>query len=155
MNQTGFTIALLVCLTDSAFAGCESQTKIFGDATVAFMCPADAAAQEGIAAPSEGGNVSVVEKMPVAEAVETEPPLPAMKPASETVDVQAAAAGTPAVKPGKAVSARVKPAKTVARPVKSKKAKSNTRKTATRQKGRIVHIEKPSLGRRIVQFFGM
>jgi hypothetical protein len=155
MNQTGLTIILLVCLADSAFAGCESQTKIFGDATVAFMCPADAAAQDGAALPSQRENVLVVEKIPAAEAVDTEPSQAAARSVSETVDVQAAAAGTPAVKPGKAVSSRVKPAKTVARPAKSKKAKSNNRKTATRQKSRIIHIEKPSLGRRIAQFFGM
>lgn len=154
MNRIGFTLSILISMTGGAFAACESRTDTLSAGTVAFMCPADTAPAIDPGHPSESENVSVVEKIPDADTAVPAMPQVTETPLSKAAEVKTVAARTPADEPAKAVSAPIKPDKKTTRLIKSKKAKPNIRKTAKRKKGRIIHLDKPSLGRRIVQFFG-
>ena len=70
----------MCCLPGSAFAACESQTDKLKTGTVAFMCPAEEAAQSQPAEPSAPANVSVVEKAPEPIPAMPAAPLPADDP---------------------------------------------------------------------------
>ena len=155
VNRTGLIIFAVFCLPGSAFAACESQTDKLKSGTVAFMCPADEVAQDQPIQPSASANVSVVKKAPEPIPAMPAAPLAVEDPAVEAAGVEPAADTSPAAEPVKARSASAKPGKKATRQSKSKKkVKTASRKSTAAKKGRIIHLEKPSLGRRIVQFFG-
>ncbi len=156
MNRTGLILIAVFCLPGSSFAACESQTDKVQSGTVAFMCPADQAVQDQPIQPSAPSNVSVVEKAPEPIPAMPTPTLPEEDSATVETAVEPVADTAPAAEPVKSRSADSKPSKKSKRSAKSKKkAKPVARKSATAKKGRIIHLEKPSVGRRIVQFFGL
>lgn len=158
MNRTGLFLIALLGLPASANAACDSPTANLKTRTVAFMCPAEAMPQEKAVEPSATGNVSVVKKVVGAVPDLPLPSTPADDLEADAVDETASITPVPAENPIKTNSSAAKPDKKAKSKSKSRsKAKSKSKKSKPKSKaksGQIIHLEKPSLGRRIIQFFG-
>ncbi len=157
MKYIGFGLALipLVCWTPGAAADCKSPTDELQSATIVYRCPPSDKPVDAAKVIVEPGNVSVIEKkadpVKLAEPVPAEPARPQSKPGP--VEVKTVAAKPPQaealrIKPSSAKPAQAKPRKAAARSTKQKRSKSTAQKQP-----QIIHLEKPSIGRRIIQFF--
>ncbi len=155
MKRIGLIIVAMFCLAGSAFAACESPTDKLKSGTVAFMCPPEPEPQVRVVVPAPQANVSVVEKVPDAIPGLPAPASPAEDLEPEKVGDTAAATPVPAEDPAEVRPASAKPEKKAKSKSKSKKKTRTAAKKPVKPKsGKIIHLEKPSLGRRIVQFFG-
>lgn len=154
MNRIAIIFAALACVASPAFAGCESQTATLNDSTVVFQCPEEQFVDQSTDAPAPA-NVSVVEKAPDPAAA-MPPPAPSAESASvNEVDARTVATKSSGTKPQKVRQASTRTGKKATRPAKSKKVKIASRKSTSQKAARTIHLEKPSVGTRIKQFFGM
>lgn len=145
MRLPDFLFVTLFALTGPAVADCLSQTATLETATVVFKCG------DGQSSEASAGNVSVVvkqpEPLPEPETARSRTPVPEPKvltrDITKTIDK---------VEPAKPKHQTAKSGKS--RRAVHKSPKVSRAKRPAKAKNRIIHLEKPGMGRRVMQFFG-